>query len=80
MASKKKAGAATKAPMKKITKRIVSKKRHTTGYVVGGEELSVAKTRQLASRGQISGVRVVGKHVQSQSGRRRLTDLPTVIK
>jgi len=75
MASKK-----TGSSLKRITKRIVNKKRHTTGYVVNGEELSVAKTRQMATRGQISGVRVVGRHVQAQNGRRRLGTLPQLIK
>ena len=77
MASKRKSG---NAPLKRITKRIVDVKRHTTGYVVSGEQMSVAKTRQLANRGQIAGVRVVGKHVQAKNGRRRLSDLPQLIK
>lgn len=65
---------------RRITKRIVSTKRHTTGYIVNGEEMSVAQTRQLAERGQIAGVRVVGEHIQAQNGRRRLGDLPQLVK
>jgi len=76
MASKKRAGNS----LKRITKRIVNTKRHTTGYMVSGEVLSVAKTRQLATRGQIAGVRVVGKHVQAENGRKRLGDLPQLVK
>lgn len=67
--------------MARITKRLVSVKRHTQGYLVDGKELSVARTRQLAARGELYGVRVVGKHVQAVPGRRRrLSDLPQVVK
>lgn len=66
-------------PMR-VTRRIVNTKRHTTGYVIGGKSQSVAQARKLASTGRVSGVRVVGKHIQSIPGRKRLTDLPATIK
>ena len=65
---------------KRATRRIVNTKRHTTGYVVGGEQLSVAQARTMARRGQIANVRVVGKHIQAVPGKQRLTDLPVVLK
>ncbi len=64
----------------KITRRIVNTKRHTTGYVIGGKTQSVAQARQLAESGRINGVRVVGNHIQSVPGKKRLTDLPETIK
>lgn len=68
-------------PKLRITKRIVSTKRHTQGYVVGGRFVSIAEARKLASQGRINGVRVVGDHIQSINGsKRRLADLPTEIR
>ena len=63
----------------RITRRLVNVRRHTTGYIIGGKQHSVSATRKLASAGRISGVQVVGNHVQAVPGRRRLTDLPTDI-
>ncbi len=81
-ASKKNAGKKVTASRKpqRITKRVVNSKRHTTGYVVGGESLSVPQVRKMASKGEIANVRVVGKHIQSLPGGKRLTDLPTLVK
>ncbi len=64
----------------KITRRIVSTKRHTTGYVVGGQTRTVPQVKKMAERNQISGVRVVGQHVQSVSGRKNLLDLPVIME
>jgi len=64
----------------RITRRIVSTKRHTTGYVVGGKQMTVAQTRKLVELGQVAGVRVVGTHIQSENGRKRLLDLPTTVE
>lgn len=64
----------------RITKRVVSTKRHTQGYMIDGKFVSTAEARRLASQGRISGVRVVGRHIQSQQGRRRLSDLPTEVR
>jgi len=75
---KKQAGVAAKP--QRITRRVVNTKRHTTGYVVGGEVYSVAQTRNMASRGDIAGVRVVGRHIQSVPGRKRLSDLPILLR
>jgi len=75
---KKKAG--TAARPRRITRRVVNTKRHTTGYVVGGEVYSVAQTRNMARRGEVSNVRVVGRHIQSVPGKQRLTDLPILLK
>lgn len=66
-------------PSAKITRRIVDKKRHTVGYVVNGKNMTVAQTRRLAESGSIAGIRVVGSHIQSEPGRRKLTDLPISI-
>lgn len=76
MARAKKSGIASQ----KITRRIVNTKRHTVGYIVGGQNRTVAQTRKMASRDEVSGVRVVGKHVQSVSGRKNLLSLPTTME
>lgn len=77
-----KSGASGSASMNatmQITTRITNVKRHTTGYVIGGKTYSVSETLRLASRGQIRNVRVVGNHIQSVSGARRLSELPTKV-
>lgn len=76
MAKAKKSGS---SPLK-ITRRITNTKRHTTGYVVGGQNRTVAQTRKMAERGEVSGVRVVGRHIQSVSGRKNLLDLPSTME
>ena len=63
----------------RITKRVVDIKRHTIGYVVGGKTYSVSQTRKMASRGELSNVRVVGYHIQSVPGKGRLIDLPIAL-
>ncbi len=83
--NKRTAGTATaKRPSAKklrITSRVVDVKRHTKGYVIGGKTFTVAQTRSLASKGQLNGVLVVGKHIQAAPGStRRLSDLPTRMK
>ena len=65
---------------KRITRRIVSTKRHTTGYVISGKTFTVPQVCKMAATGKISGVRVVGNHIQAVPGRKRLTDLPETIK
>ncbi len=75
---KKQAGTATRP--QKITRRVVNTKRHTTGYVVGGQVYSVAQTRTLAQRGRVVNVRVVGRHIQSLPGKQRLSDLPILLR
>ena len=65
---------------KRITRRIVNRRRHVQAYVVGGQEMTVAQTRNLVERGEVAGVRVVGQHIQALSGRRRLSDLPTTVR
>lgn len=81
--SNKKASVATARKPKtqgmKITSRIVDIRRHTTGYVAGGRKYSVSQIRNMASKGRIKGVQVVGNHVQAVPGRKRLTDLPTKV-
>ena len=79
--SKKRAGCKVKSTKaNRITKRIVNTKRHTTGYVFGGKNMTVAQTRKMAAAGTFRNVQVVGKHVQAKPGTRRLSDLPMVIK
>ncbi len=63
----------------KITSRIVDVRRHTTGYVAGGKKYSVSQICNMASKGRIKGVQVVGNHVQAVPGQKRLTDLPTKV-
>ncbi len=63
----------------RLTRRIVDVRRHTKGYIAGGKEYSVAQIRKLVAGGRVSGVQVVGKHIQAMPGRRRLTDLPMKI-
>jgi len=74
----KKRGGATNSVLR-ITRRLVNVRRHTTGYIIGGKRHSVLATSKLAKAGRISGVQVVGNHVQAIPGRRRLTDLPTEV-
>lgn len=67
---------------KKITlaKRVTNIKRHTTGYIDRqGRAYTLAQAHRLARQGRISGVRVVGQHLQT-SGSRKLLDLPEVVK
>ena len=78
-ARKPKARAAKKTQGMKITSRIVDVRRHTTGYVAGGKKYSVSQIRNMASKGRIKGVQVVGNHVQAVPGQKRLTDLPTKV-
>ena len=78
--NKKTACGKSKLPMQKVTKRIVDVRRHTQGYVVGGKEMSGPQARKLAASGQLRGIQVVGKHIQSVPGKRRLSELPMMIK
>lgn len=74
-------GAATASAKMRISKRIVNTKRHTQGYMIGGRFVSTNEARRLAAQGRISGVRVVGGHIQSVNGsKRRLSDLPTEVR
>ena len=65
--------------MKRISRRIVSTKRHTTHYVIGGQKMTVSQAKQLASKGQLAGVRVVGNHIQAKLGCTPLHKLPTTV-
>ena len=62
---------------KRISRRIVNTKRHTTHYVIGGEQVPVLKARQMTLRGELAGVRVVGSHIQAKVGCNPLYSLPT---
>lgn len=64
----------------RISRRLVNTKRHTTGYVISGQNYTVAQARRMAERGQLSGVRVVGRHIQAVPGRKRLTSLPQTVQ
>lgn len=64
----------------RISSRVVSTKRHTLGYMIGGKMYSVSQARSMAKNGRIAGVQVIGGHIQSIPGRRRLSDLPTRIE
>lgn len=81
MTKSKKAGssARTKSQGMKVTKRIVNVRRHTTHYVAGGKKYSVSQIRNLAAKGRIKDVQVVGNHIQAVPGGKRLTDLPTMV-
>lgn len=79
--NRKKTGVQTapQSSMIRLTKRVVSSKRHTQGYMAGSRYITTSEARRLASAGRIAGVRVVGNHIQSEIGRRRLSDLPTQV-
>ena len=78
--SKKASGAKSKKVQgMRITSRFVDVRRHTVGYVAGGRKYSVNQIRNMAAKGRIKGVQVVGNHVQSVPGGKRLTDLPTKV-
>jgi hypothetical protein len=64
----------------RISRRITNSKRHTLGYVVGGNKVTVAQAREMASRGQIAGVQVVGKHIQAIPGKRTLSSLAYTVE
>lgn len=72
----------TKSKVKpmKVSRRIVSVKRHTIGYVVGGRSVTVAEATQLAAQGRLNNVIKVGSHIQSRPGAKRLADLATTIR
>lgn len=70
-------GGAT-ATQLRIAKRIVNSKRHTTGYVIDGKNISVPDVTRLARKNRVHGVHVVGNHIQSMSGRRPLLSLPMI--
>lgn len=73
--------AGSTGPSQKITKRIVDVRRHTKGYVIGGETLSVSQALKMAVAGRLRGVQVVGDHIQSLPGKRKpLSQLPMMIK
>lgn len=76
---KKQAGKQKPAGLK-ISRRLVDRKRHTRAYIVGGKRMTVAQATKLASQGKISGVRVVGNHIQSETGRKCLSTLPTTVQ
>ncbi len=75
----KKSPASKKIKQMRITRRFVDSKRHTVAYLVNGKRQNVAESTRLASKGQISGVRVVGNHIQAAIGRRPLAKLPTTV-
>jgi len=64
----------------RITSRVVNIKRHTIGYTIGGKFHSTDRAKGLAARGRLSGVRVVGDHIQAKPGCRRLLDLPMKVR
>lgn len=78
--------ATTKEPDLAIAGRVVDSQRHTVAYLVEGktyskaQTFSVSKTRDLAAKGRIKGVRAVKNHVQALPGSRRLSELPTSVK
>lgn len=64
----------------RITRRLVNSKRHTVGFVLtGGQQVSRSQAIQMASSGQIVGVRVVngsqGRYLQA-TGNTSLYELP----
>ena len=65
-----------------ITKRLVTTKRHTAGYLVGGRWVTRAQAVRLAERGKIPGVTVRrsrdATYIASLPYTRRLYDLPKV--
>ncbi len=80
MASSKKKTGKRSSPKMRVTRRVVNSKRHTQGYMIGGQFYTVPDSTNLVARGRVSGVRVVGNHIQAESGRKRLSDLPTTVQ
>lgn len=66
-------------PRSRLSKRVVSTKRHTLGYMAGGKFFSVKQAKIEAAAGNIAGVRVVGDHIQAAIGHRPLYMLPEVV-
>ena len=61
--------------MLKLTERIVSRRRHTIGYVLDGSEYTRRETVKLAKQKQVKNVRVVNnRHIVGDGI--RLYDLP----
>lgn len=60
----------------RITKRLVDVKRHTKKYKIGGKWVTRREAVRLAKKGKISGVQVVGNHIQAIPGKPRLSSLP----
>ena len=68
----------------RINRRLVSKKRHTLGYIIsGGERITREQAVAMANNGQLSGVRVVNgpssSYIQSTT-QRSLRELPITIE
>lgn len=78
--SKRRTGTASGNVRLRISKRVVNSRRHTQGYMIGGRYVTTAQARKLAEQGRLTGVRVVGEHIQSEVGSRRLSDLPTEVR
>lgn len=65
-----------KMSKKTLSERIVSKKRHTIGYVIGSKEYTRREVVGLARQNKIKNVKVVDKRHLVGDGV-RLYDLPT---
>ena len=66
---------------KRLYKRVVTPKRHTKGYIAtGGEFITVKQALQQTKNDLISGVRVVGKHIQAEIGSQPLYRLPEIVE
>lgn len=78
-ATRKAPASARKSPGMTVTSRIVDVRRHTTGYMAGGRKYTVDQIRNMAAKGRVKGVQVVGNHIQALPGKKRLIDLPTKI-
>jgi len=67
----------TKANKARITRRLVSVKRHTIGFVINGKNCSRATAVKMAKAGRLNGIHVVGNHIQTLPARKqKLLDLP----
>lgn len=67
-------------PQLRVTRRILSVKRHTEAYVINGETVSVRQAARLASQGRLMNCRRVANHIQANVGSRRLSLLPAEIR
>ncbi len=68
----------------RIYRRVVTPKRHTVGYMVSGHgKVTRSQAVKMASKGDISGVRVArgrtGKYLASTTSR-KLYDLPITVE
>lgn len=70
----------TRTKKARITRRIVSTKRHTLGFVINGKNCTRETAVKMARQGRLNKIHVVGNHIQTLPERKqKLLDLPEKI-